>query len=129
MVVAWELRDGDGGLVTTFFEEKRAVKAKEKFEASGKVVRIVKVFDHHLKDRDPVVKRPAVKKKKPEQDASDVVPEGMRRVAVFLRPGDLITSELGIGVIHNGKVVEGVTRLIVSERGKIVPVVTRGDAK
>jgi hypothetical protein len=128
MVVAWELRDNEGGLITTFFEEKKAVRAKEKLEAAGRVVKLEKVFDHHLKDRDPVVKK-APKKKKSDRTVPDLIPEGAHHVMVFLRPGDLITSELGIGVNYKGKVIDGVTRLIVSERGKVVPVITKGDPK
>lgn len=118
MVVAWEIRDKDGGLVSTFFDERKALRAKERFEAQGLSVKMEKVFDHHRKEREPVVKPRVVR---------DLIPEGTRLVKMYIRPGDLITSELGIGFTHKDGVVHDVTRAIVTDEGKLVPVVKKGD--
>lgn len=120
MVVAWEIRNIDGGLISTFFKEREALTAKEKLEKQGHGVKMVKVFDHHLKDREPVVKARSV---------PDLIPEGTRFVKMYIKPGDLITSELGIGFTHKGGVVHGVTRAIVTDGGKLVPVIRNDEVK
>jgi len=121
MVVAWEIRDKDGGLVGTFFDEKKAIKARDRFESMGWEVRLVKVFDHHLKDREAVVKKKKVKTK--ERKVPDLIPEGTRNIVLYVRPGDLIISELGIGVNYKGKITDGITRLVINDRGKAVPII------
>ena len=125
MVIAWELRDGKGGLLTTFYVERNAIKAKEKLEARGDVVRLDKVFDHHLKDRKPVVKKGGKPKKKEKRQPSDIVPDDCHPVSIYVRSGDLITSELGLASLGKGKTVDGITRFVISERGRVVPVIAK----
>lgn len=123
MVVAWLLRDETGGLITTFFDERKAFKAKEKLESKGKFVKIDKVFDHHLKEREPIVKQ----KKKTAKDYVKKFPEwmpaGTYPIMMFVKPGDLIVSELGIGANQRGSIIENVTRLVISDKGLVVPVI------
>ena len=124
MVVAWLLRDENGGLVTTFFDERKAVKAKEKLESKGKFVKIDKVFDHHLKERESIVKP---KKKTAREHMARVLeemPRGTYPLMIFVKPGDLIVSELGIGANQRGLIIENVTRLVISDKGPVVPVIT-----
>jgi len=125
MVVAWEIRNEAGDLVTTFFDEKKAISARDRLEARGDVVRLDKVFDHHLKEREPVVKKVRKTPKYYLKNVADLIPKGTHPVMIFIRPGDLITSELGIGVNRKGEITDGITRLVVNNRGKVVPVITK----
>ena len=122
MVVVWQILDEKGGLVTTCFKERDAVRAKDRCEAKGQVVHIEKIFDAHQKDRKPVVKQ---RRKKPEKPEGDETPHGHYPVTIFVQPGDLITSELGIAVEARNKMTEEITRMIINTTGKIVPVRTR----
>lgn len=124
MVVAWLLRNETGGLITTFFDERKAVKAKETLESKGKFVKIDKVFDHHLKERESIVKP---KKKTAREHMARVLeemPRGTYPLMIFVKPGDLIISELGIGANQRGSIIENVTRLVISDKGLVVPVIT-----
>jgi hypothetical protein len=124
MVIAWQLKDEKGELITTCFKERDAIRARDKLEEKGQVVRIDKVFDHHLKDRVPVKKKTRVEKPKLKSDV-EIIPAKCHPVMFFVRDGDLITSELGLAAKHHGKVVDGITRLIVVKSKTIVPVIVK----
>jgi hypothetical protein len=123
MVIAWQIKDEKGELITTCFKERDAIRARDRLEEKGQVVRIDKVFDHHLKDRSPVKKKTHEKKTRVKSD--DLIPAKCLPVMFFVRDGDLITSELGLAAKHNGKVVDGITRLIVVKGDKLMPVITK----
>jgi hypothetical protein len=82
------------------------------------------VFDHHLKERESIVKP---KKKTAREHMAKVleeIPRGAYPLMIFVKPGDLIVSELGIGANQRGSIVENVTRLVISDKGLVVPVIT-----
>lgn len=120
MVVAWQVLDKDGNLITTCFKEKDAIRYKERMESKGETVRLDKIFDAHLKDRKPVVK----KRCKKDIDPTDETPDGYFPVTIYVQTGDLIVSELGIATKHRGDIIENVTRMVVNTTGKIVPVIS-----
>lgn len=123
MVIAWQIKDEKGELITTCFKERDAIRARDRLEEKGQVVRIDKVFDHHLKERPPVKKKTREKKARAKPD--DLIPAKCHPVMFFVRDGDLITSELGFAAKHNGKVVDGITRLIVVKGDKLMPVIIK----
>lgn len=125
MVVTWQILDKNGGLITTCFKERDAIRAKEKLEARGEFARIDKIFDAHLKDRPPVVKKPRVPAKKHRKSDDEIIPAKHHPVVFFVQTGDIITSELGMATKHHGSVLKGITRLIVNTNGKIIPVVVK----
>lgn len=123
MVIAWQIKDEKGELITTCFKERDAIRARDRLEEKGQVVRIDKVFDHHLKDRQPVKKKS--RENKMRVKAGELIPAKCLPVMFFVRDGDLITSELGLAARHNGKVVDGITRMIIVKGDKIMPVITK----
>lgn len=55
-MIVWEVRDTDGALLTTCFNEQDAVKFRDRFEARHKRsgLKIAKVFDAQEREKEPV---------------------------------------------------------------------------